>query len=155
VKLRRRLWPEERGAAAIEMAFALPTMVMMLWAFVQLAQVYRATAGIQQGLGQGARYATLCTSASTTGACTSPDGAAVKTKIENSVDGIGPGTFTVLTPVVGTSGGAYYYDLTVCYSQPTSLLIVPGPTVRISRSKRVWIASTTVSATSSTEICPS
>ena len=154
MKLRRCVLREDRGAAAIEMAFALPTMVMMLWAFVQLAQVYRATAGIQQGLGQGARYATLCTSATAAGSCSSPDGAAVKTKIENSVDGIGPGTFTVLTPAVGTSGGAYYYDLTVCYSQPTSLLIVPGPTVRISRSKRVWIASTNVTATSSTQTCP-
>jgi hypothetical protein len=154
MKLAPRLMRQDRGAAAIEMAFALPTMVMMIWAFVQLAQVYRALAGIQQGLGQGARYATLCNSASTTGLCNSPTTTEVQTNIQNSVYGIGPGRFDVLAPTVGTSGGAYYYDLTVCYTQPTSLLIVPGPTIHVSRSKRVWIAATTGTVSTTTPSCP-
>ena len=60
MKLNRRLSRDDRGAAAVEMAFALPIFVVMIWAFVQLAQVYRAVAGMQQALGEGARYATLC-----------------------------------------------------------------------------------------------
>ena len=40
--------------AAIEMAFALPVLIVMIWMFVQLAQIYRAMAGIQQALGEGA-----------------------------------------------------------------------------------------------------
>ena len=79
------------------MAFALPVLIIMIWMFVQLAQVYRAMAGIQQALGEGARFATLCLNPTTTG-CAAPTPPQVKTKINNSVYGIGPGTFTVPLP---------------------------------------------------------
>jgi len=71
MKLRARIKADESGAAAIEMAFAIPVLIVMIWAFVQLAEVYRAVAGMQQALGEGARYATLCLSQSATG-CTAP-----------------------------------------------------------------------------------
>jgi Flp pilus assembly protein TadG len=135
-----KLRVDESGAAAVEMAFAIPIFVVMIWAFVQLAEVYRAVAGMQQALGEGARYTTLCLSQSATG-CTAPTTDQIKTKINSSVYGIGPGTFTVSDPVLGTSGTASYYDLTVSYSQPTDLLIFPGPTMSLSRSKRVWIST--------------
>lgn len=135
----RRLVGDQQGAAAVEMAFALPILIVMLWAFVQLAEVYRALAGIQQALGQGARYATLCISPSVTG-CSVPTASNIKTQIQNAVYGVGPGTFTVGDPVLASSGNAQYYDLTVSYTQSTSLLLFPGPTVTVSRSKRVWVA---------------
>jgi Flp pilus assembly pilin Flp len=135
----RRFLRDENGAAAIEMAFALPVMIVMIWAFVQLAQVYRAMAGIQQALGQGARYATLCLNPTNTG-CSTPTSTQVKAKIAASVYGIGPGTFGVVDPVSGTSGTGRYYDLKVTYTQPTDLLLLPGPTINVSRSKRVWVA---------------
>ncbi len=140
MKFGYRLARNQEGAAAIEMAFALPVLIVMLWAFVQLAQVYRALAGSQQALGEGARYATLCLSPTATG-CSAPTSSQIKTKITDSVYGIGPGTFAVGDPVSGTSGTAKYYDLTVTYSQPTDLLLFPGPTMAFSRSKRVWIAT--------------
>ena len=140
MKLRAQLTANESGVAAIEMAFALPVLIVMLWAFVQLAQVYRAVAGMQQALGEGARYATLCLSQSAAG-CTAPTADQIKTKINASVYGIGPGTFTVNDPAAGTSGTAKYYDLTVGYSQPTDLLLFQGPTMSLSRSKRVWIST--------------
>ena len=135
----RHFLRNESGAAAIEMAFALPVMIVMIWAFVQLAQVYRATAGIQQALGQGARYATLCLNPTASG-CTTPTATQVKSLITSSVYGIGPGTFAVIDPVSGTSGTAKYYDLKVTYTQPTDLLMFPGPTINVSRAKRVWVA---------------
>ncbi|MFL6760865.1 TadE/TadG family type IV pilus assembly protein [Sphingomonas sp.] len=146
--MRARLAGDERGAAAVEMAFALPVLIVMLWAFVQLAQVYRAVAGIQMALGEGARYATLCLTQSATG-CTAPDAGtgtspaagSIKAKIFSTIYGLGPGRFDVDDPVLGRSGTARYYDLTVRYSQPTDLLLFPGPTMTVSRSKRVWIAT--------------
>lgn len=141
MKLGHRLFRDEDGAAAIEMAFAIPVLIVMLYAFVQLAEVYRAVAGIQQALGQGARYATLCINPGL-GGCTAPSTSSVKTQIQNSVFGIGPGTFTVPDPVSGTDGTGAYYDLTVNYTQPTTLLLFPGPTINVTRSKRVWIAAT-------------
>lgn len=139
MKMRRRLHRDQSGVATIEMAFALPTLIVMIWMFVQFAQIYRALAGIQQALGEGARYATLCLTPNATG-CMTPTTASVKTKINDSVYGIGPGTFTVDDPISGASGTGKYYDLKVSYTQPTNLLLVPGPTVVVSRAKRVWVA---------------
>lgn len=138
--IRRRLLRDQQGAAAVEMAFAIPVLIVLIWAFVQLAQVYRAVAGIQQALGEGARFATLCVNPTALG-CTAPTAANIKAKITNSVYGIGPGTFTVDDPVAGSTGTTQYYDLTVRYSQPTDLMIFPGPTMALTRSKRVWVSS--------------
>src|SRR4051812_39911307 len=44
MKLRRTIRRNEEGVAAIEMAFALPILIVMIWMFVQLAQIYRAMA---------------------------------------------------------------------------------------------------------------
>ncbi|HWU92760.1 MAG TPA: TadE/TadG family type IV pilus assembly protein [Sphingomicrobium sp.] len=139
MKLGRHLRRNEDGAAAIEMAFALPILIVMIWMFVQLAEVYRAVAGIQQALGEGARYATLCLSPTSAG-CTSPTADNIAARINASVYGIGPGTFSVTPPVKQVSGTSSYYDLSVSYTQPTSLLILPGPTISLTRSKRVWVA---------------
>lgn len=144
MRFRHLLVRDQDGVATIEIAFALPVLVVMIWLFIQFAEVYRALAGIQQALGEGARYATLCINPSYSG-CSSPDTSSVQTKMTSSVYGIGPGTFSVnvydpyagLTPPAGT---AKYYDLTVNYSQPTDLLLSPGPTINVSRSKRVWLA---------------
>jgi Flp pilus assembly protein TadG len=140
--LRHRIIGNQDGVATIEMAFALPILIIMIWMFVQLAQVYRAMAGIQQALGEGARYATLCLSPTSSG-CSTPTTTQVKTKISDSVYGIGPGTFTVSDPTTGSDGTGDYYDLTVEYTQPTSLLLLPGPTIDVTRSKRVWVATST------------
>lgn len=138
------------GVAAIEMAFALPILVVMLWAFVQLAEVYRATAGMQQALGEGARYATLCLNPGATGCTAPPPGTGnsppvgtIKRKILDSVAGTGFGTFTVSDPVGGNTGTARYYDLTVSYWQDTDLLMFRGPRMTVRRSKRVWLATST------------
>ena len=74
------------------------------------------------------------------GTGTSPAAGTIKAKIYTSVYGIGPGTFTVSDPALGTSGTAQYYDLSVTYTQPTTLLMFPGPTMTLSRNKRVWIS---------------
>jgi Flp pilus assembly pilin Flp len=141
VKLVRRLHRNERGVAAIEMAFALPIVIVLIWIVVQLAEVYRAMSGIQQGLGEGARYATLCLDPTPDG-CTTPAPEQIVAKINSAVYGIAPGHFSVATPVLQTQGpSAKYYDLAVTYTQHTSLLLFPGPDIHVTRSKRVWVAS--------------
>jgi Flp pilus assembly protein TadG len=140
MRLGRRIAADESGVAAIENAFALPILIVMIWMFIQLAMVYRALAGMQQGLGEGARYATLCISPTAAAGCGRPTIANIKQKINDSVYGIGPGMFTVSDPVLGTSGTGKYYDLKVAYSQSTSLLLFSTPDVNVSRTKRVWVA---------------
>jgi Flp pilus assembly pilin Flp len=126
-----RLRRDTRGAAVIEMAFALPAMIIMMWAIVQLGLVFRAMSGIQHALGEGARFATLFPQ---------PDNDVIHDKIEDAVYGIGPGTFTIGEPVAGIEDGSVYLDLTVSYTQSTDLLLLPGPDITVSRSKRVWVA---------------
>lgn len=138
--IRAPLVRDERGVATIEIAFALPVLIIMIWAIIQFGLVFRAQAGIQQALGEGARYATLCINPGNSG-CSSPTAAQIKQEISDSVYGVGPGTFTVEDPVPSPAGTAKYFDLTVRYTQPTTLLILPGPTISLSRSKRVWIAA--------------
>lgn len=131
-----RLWHkirrDDRGAAVIEMAFALPALIVLMWMIVQLGLVFRAMSGIQHGLGEGARMATLYPK---------PADTAIQGRIEDAVYGIGPGNFTIAAPVAGTADGATFLDLRVTYTQSTDLLLFPGPNISVSRSKRVWIAS--------------
>jgi Flp pilus assembly protein TadG len=131
MRLLRTLRRDERGAAVIETAFALPALIIMVWAVVQLGLVFRAMSGIQHALGEGARLATLYPQ---------PSDDAIHDKIEDVVYGIGPGTFTIEEPVPGTENGSAYLDLEVSYTQQTDMLFLPGPTITVSRSKRVWVA---------------
>lgn len=126
-----RLRRDERGAAVIEMAFALPALIVMIWAIVQLGLVFRAMSGIQHALGEGARLATLYPQ---------PDNDVIEAKIADAVYGIGPGTFAIEDPVAGEADGSGYLDLEVTYTQETDLLLLPGPTITVSRSKRVWVS---------------
>jgi len=137
--LRPELHEDEDGAAAIELAFALPILIMLIWMMVQLGEVFQAAAGMQHALGEGARYATLCLNPTNNG-CTTPSADAIADKMNDAVYGIGPGTFAITPPAKSVDGSASYYDLTVSYSQGTSLLFLPGPTISFSRSKRVWVA---------------
>ena len=129
--VRGNLRRDRRGAAVIEMAFALPALIVLMWMIVQLGLVFRAMSGIQHGLGEGSRMATLFPK---------PTNTAIRTKISDAVYGIGPGSFTIATPTTGTLDGANYLDLRVTYSQPTDMLLFPGPTISVTRSKRVWTA---------------
>ena len=132
MRLLRKLRDDRRGTAIIELAFALPALIIMMWVIIQLGLVFRAMSGIQHGLGEGARYATLYPK---------PSDTAIKNKITQTVYGIGPGSFTIPTPVGGNADGANYLDLKVTYTQATDLLLLRGPTITVSRSKRVWIAT--------------
>ena len=131
LRVRGNLRNDRRGAAVIEMAFALPALIVLMWMIVQLGLVFRAMSGIQHGLGEGSRMATLFPK---------PTNTAIQTKISDAVYGIGPGSFAIAAPVTGTLDGANYMDLRVTYSQPTDMLLFPGPTISVSRSKRVWTA---------------
>lgn len=128
----RKLLRNEDGTAIIETAFALPVLIMMIWMIVQLGIVLRAASGMQHALGEGARAATLWPM---------PDQSTIEDKMTNAVFGIGPGEFDMNVPATPTSlDGGKYLDLSVTYTQSTSLIFLPGPTINLTRSKRVWVA---------------
>ena len=53
------LWHSQRGAAAIEFAFAIPVLVLTLMILAQLGLLYFAHAGLEHKVGEAARFATL------------------------------------------------------------------------------------------------
>lgn len=133
----RRFLKDQEGAAALEMAFALPVVMIAIWTMVQYAAVFRASAGIQHALGEGARVGTVW----------SEDGvslSAIRNTVNAAVYGIGPGTFSPPLVVAGTDCSSRCIDVTVHYTQETDLLFLPGPTISVRRSKRVWASGAIV-----------
>ena len=121
----RRLLREEKGATIIEFAFAFPALVVLLYAIAQLGLMYRAMSGIQHSLGEGSRMATLFPRPSTDD---------IEDRMEEVVFGIGPGDFEIPEPTEVNDT----ILLRVTYTQPTSLLLFPGPTIAVSRQKLVY-----------------
>lgn len=123
-KLIRR---DERGAAAIEFAIAVPVLVSLIWGIFQIGLLMEANAGMQHALGEGARYATLYPT---------PTDSQIQSRIEDRLFGTQNGTLTVDQPVAGVG----YKDLRVTYSMPMNFLFMEGPTVTLNRTKRVYVA---------------
>jgi len=128
----RSIRRDERGAAAIEMAIAVPILALFLWGIFQIGIAFQASAGMQHALGEGARYATIFPA---------PSNDQIKTRINDKKFGVGVGTFSA--PTVTDSADGTYKDLSVTFSMPMSFLFFNGPTVNLTRSKRVYIYQNT------------
>lgn len=130
---------DERGAAAIEMAIALPVIIVMLWGIFQIGLVFQANAGMQHALGEGARLATLCQNPTPDGICSIATNEEIESAISEKTFGTGVGEFTV-DDIVDGSG---YKDLGVSFSMPTNFLLFDGPVVDLNQTKRVYVARAT------------
>jgi Flp pilus assembly protein TadG len=136
LKLIRR---SERGAAAIEMAIALPVLLVMIYGIFQVGLVFQASAGMQHALGEGARYATLCIP--TSSGCNSPSDSSVVTRMQSKLFGSNIGSFG--TPTVTDPGSAactFCRDLQITYTVTPNYLFFNGPAISLTRTKRVYIA---------------
>ena len=129
---------DKSGAAVIEIAIALPTLVMFIWGIFQLGIAFQANAGMQHALGEGARLATLCVNPTTSG-CGTPTNDAIKARISARVFGTGVGTFSTPTVTDGPSGSKYK-DLSVTFSMPMNFLFFNGPNISLTQTKRVYVA---------------
>ncbi|HEX5259015.1 MAG TPA: TadE family protein [Sphingomicrobium sp.] len=133
-----RLRNNERGAAVVELALSLPILVTLIYGIFEFSQLYEANAGMQQALGEGARYATLCipdTSAST--GCDNPADADITAKENAKLFGPAGGTFTVSDPTTATG----HKTLTITYTRTMNFLFFTGPTITLTRSKQVYTVS--------------
>lgn len=133
MKLIRHLKRDQRGAAVIEIAIALPVLITFIYGIFQVGILYQANAGMQHALGEGARFATLCQPVS--GGCNVSTDAQIKAKMNAAVFGTKPGTFTIPDPTTVNR----VMTLTVNYTQPMNFLFFPGPTVNLSRTKKVYL----------------
>lgn len=123
---------DERGAAVIEFAFALPILLLMLYGIFQLGVILQANAGMQHALGEAARFATIYPS---------PSDDDIQEMMEDEVFGMNIGTFgepTVTTPE--SSECTYCKDLEVTYSVTPDFLFFTGPVINLTKTKRVYQA---------------
>ena len=113
---------DERGAAAIEFALAVPVLIMMIYGIFRSGCSTRPTPACSM------RWARA---RATRRFYPTPTDTQIKARMNSKLFGRGYGTFTVADPVTDATNGLQ--DLTVNYSTPMDFLIVPGPTVTVSR----------------------
>jgi Flp pilus assembly protein TadG len=128
---------DDRGAAVVEMAIALPVLVLFLWGIFQLGVAFQASAGMQHALGEGARLATICKNPTAAGVCSTATDAEIEARINDKVFGTGVGDFEVGAIV----NGADYKELSVTFTMPTNFLFFDGPDINLTQTKRVYVAS--------------
>lgn len=119
---------DQKGSAIVETAIALPVLVMFIWGIFQIGVLFQANSGMQHALGEGARYATIWPT---------PTDAQIQSRISSEVFGTKNGTFTVAAPVNDTDSKT----LSVTYSMPMNFLFFEGPTVNLTRTKKVYITN--------------
>jgi Flp pilus assembly protein TadG len=130
LKLIRR---NERGAAAIEMAFALPILLVFIYGIFQFGVILQANAGMQHALGEGARYATLYPK---------PADNLIVSRMSNEVFGMNIGTFA--TPTVTTPANTVCTNcrlLSVSFSYTPDFLFFSGPAISLTRTKQVYVVA--------------
>ena len=133
LKLLRR---NEDGAAAIEFAIAVPILITFIYGIFQVGLLFEANAGMQHALGEGARLASLYDTTTTDHVATDT---AIKAKMNAKLFGQNDGTYTVADPV----SGAGYKTLSITYTRSMNFLFFTGPTVTVTRSKKVYTTIST------------
>jgi len=129
----KSLWRDVRGAAVIEMAIALPVLILFVYGIFQVGIAFQASAGMQNALGEGARYATLFP-------VKSDD--QIRDRINERVFGTAIGTFS--PPSVTTPDSSVCTKcrlLSVTFTMTPNFLFFTGPPITLTREKRVYTAN--------------
>ena len=123
----------ERGAAAIEFALAIPLIIMMFYGIAQYGIILLANAGIRHGIDEGARAATVYIGA------TPMTDAQIRSTVTSSFYGANRETVPAPVIVRGTNNGVNYVDITVAYSTPIDLIFYRYGPISISESRRAYL----------------
>lgn len=115
---------------AAEFALTLPTLVVIIFAMVQFGQALWANAGLQNGIGAGARAATLWPARTDT---------QIKAAMKASMFGIDPTQLATPTLVRGTNGTQKYVDITVRYETSFNMIFFNVPGITIQQTRRAYI----------------
>lgn len=131
-KIRR----DATGSASVEFAFALPVLILFIYGFFTVGLLYQSNAGLQHALGEAARFATLYIEAND-GPPTDPE---IEAMLTSKDFGLAGGTLQ--PPQIDNSELANgFKTISLTYSRPTDFLFFAGPTITVTRSKRVYIAA--------------
>lgn len=127
----RKIRADVQGAAVIEIAIALPVLILFIYGIFVTGQLFQASAGMQHALGEAARLATIYPT---------PSDADLQAKMTAKKFGTKSGTLSALAITNGGTPAVPYKDLSLTYTQPTDFLFFNGPNVSLTRTKRVYLA---------------
>jgi Flp pilus assembly protein TadG len=119
----------ERGAAALEFAIGAPVLFTLVFGILQVGVLFYASAGLRQGVNEAARYATIYPA---------PTDAQIKAKVLEKAFGLQASGISGPTVTRGVSGGVTYVDISVTYTAPLSIPIVPLPPITMTNTRRAF-----------------
>lgn len=125
----RLLARSQRGGSAVEFGLALPPFLILLMGAVQLGIVAMARTGLQHGVDEGARYATIYPT---------PSDAQIVARVKSKSVGLDPAYATEPTIVHGVQDGVPYAEITMSYSRPLDFLVFQTPPVSVSYTRRAY-----------------
>ena len=126
----RRLSRDRRGAALAEFSLTVPLWLILIFAVLNTGRFYWARAGLENGLGEAARVATLFPTRSE---------ADVRAAFDSRVFGMLASEQPTLTVTPGTSaGGQDFTDVQVTYNPQFYVLFVPVQPVTLTYTKRAF-----------------
>lgn len=126
----RNLADDAHGLSAIEFGIVAPVLLSLVWGMFQISLLLEANAGVQNALGQAARYATIYPT---------PGDTQISSLITSSKFGGGYGTWS--TPTITANVAANTKTITVSYAQPLNFIFFNGPTVTLTKTKVVHLSS--------------
>jgi Flp pilus assembly protein TadG len=130
--IRKHLVRDDRGVSTVEVALTLPILVTFFYGIFQLGAIMAADAGMQHGLGEGARMATLFPT---------PANDDIKAKITATTFSVKVGTFSDPTIVDTNDATGRYRTMSITYTVTPNFLFFNGPVITMTRSKRVYITN--------------
>lgn len=124
-----RALARSRSGSAAEFALTLPIWVVTILTVVNIGRFFVVRAGIQNGLGEAARVATLWPRKTDD---------EIRTAFTTGTFGLGSGEAPVLEFATGTANGQAYVDLEVEYEPQFYLMFVNISPVTLNYSRRAF-----------------
>ncbi len=125
----RRLRRDRRGATAAEFSLTLPFWIILVFAVLNTGRFYWARAGLQNGLGEAARTASLWPLR---------DQATIRAAFEDTMFGMVANEAPTLSFATGTANGQNYMDITATYNPKFYVLFYPVSPVTLTYTRRAY-----------------
>lgn len=126
----RNLLRDRSGSPAVEFAFAAPVLMMFLIGIVQLGVLFSATAGMINGVNEGARYATIFPT---------PTDNQILARISQRRFMVQSASQTAAL-AHGTANGVQFIDITMNYTAPLNFVFFQTPAVTLRQTRRVYLS---------------
>ena len=129
IRLAGRLRRATRGNAAVQFALSIPVFVLFIAGIAQVSALYAAYAGMQQALGEGARYATLYPR---------PTDDAIRTRMTATRFAL-KSSYLSSSLTHGTANSVPYVDIQLTYTPPVNFVFFQIPSVTLTKTRRAYL----------------